>query len=215
MNDKDLRQYIIEELDFEPSIDSANIGVSVDGGIVTLTGHVTSYVEKLAVEAAVKRIKGVLALAEEIEVRYPEQKKLADDQIAKRAVDIISWDVQLPDQSIQVKVSDGRITLSGEVDWHYQKLAAEASVRKLSGVRGVHNLIRIRGGSKAVDVQQRIVSALRRTAELESRNIQVTVDDGKVTLTGNVKAWHERQLAEQAAWAAAGVREVVDNLRFA
>jgi osmotically-inducible protein OsmY len=215
MNDKDLRQYIIEELDFEPSIDSANIGVSVDGGIVTLTGHVMSYVEKLAVEAAVKRIKGVLALAEEIEVRYPEQKKLADDQIAKRAVDIISWDVQLPDQSIQVKVSDGRITLSGEVDWHYQKLAAEAAVRKLSGVRGVHNLIRIRGGSKAVDVQQRIVSALRRTAELESRNIQVTVDDGKVTLTGNVKAWHERQLAEQAAWAAAGVREVVDNLRFA
>jgi osmotically-inducible protein OsmY len=215
MNDKDLRQYIIEELDFEPSIDSANIGVSVDGGIVTLTGHVMSYVEKLAVEAAVKRIKGVLALAEEIEVRYPEQKKLADDQIAKRAVDIISWDVQLPDQSIQVKVSDGRITLSGEVDWHYQKLAAEAAVRKLSGVRGVHNLIRIRGGSKAVDVQQRILSALRRTAELESRNIQVTVDDGKVTLTGNVKAWHERQLAEQAAWAAAGVREVVDNLRFA
>ncbi|RYD63873.1 MAG: BON domain-containing protein, partial [Verrucomicrobiaceae bacterium] len=133
---------------------------------------------------------------------------------AKRAIDILAWDVQLPDGALQVTVSHGRITLSGEVDWYYQQQAAEAAVRKLSGVSGVTNLIRIRSSAKAIDVRKRIESALKRNAELESRNIQVAVINGKVTLTGNVKAWHERQLAEQAAWAAPGVRDVEDKLSF-
>ncbi len=213
MDDRDLRQMVIDELDFDPSIDSSNIGVAVTGGVVTLTGHVGSYAEKMATEKAVKRIKGVQAVAQEIEIRYPEDKKLADDQIAKRALDILAWNVQLPAGTLQVTVSGGWVKLSGEVDWYYQKLLAEASVRKLSGVTGISNMIRIVGGAQSADVKQRIEYALKRSAELEARSIHVDVANGKVTLNGTVRAWNERQLAERAAWAIPGVHEVEDNLR--
>ena len=213
MDDRELRQMVIDELDFDPSIDSSNIGVAVTGGVVTLTGHVGSYAEKMATEKAVKRVKGVQAVAQEIEIRYPEDKKLADDQIAKRALDILAWNVQLPAGTLQVTVSGGWVKLSGEVDWYYQKLLAEASVRKLSGVTGISNMIRIVGGAQSADVKQRIEYALKRSAELEARSIHVDVANGKVTLNGTVRAWNERQLAERAAWAIPGVHEVEDNLR--
>src|SRR5215207_3918699 len=121
MNDKMLRQLVIDELDFEPSIDAANIGVAAEGGVITLTGHVETYPEKLAAEEAAKRVKGVKAIAQEIEVRYAGAKKTADDQIARRAVDILAWDVSVPEDRVSVKVQQGWITLSGEVDWFYQK----------------------------------------------------------------------------------------------
>ena len=130
MDDTILRQTLITELDFEPSINSALIGVAVEDGVVTLTGHVSSYAEKLAAEEAVKRIKGVKAIAQEIEVRYPDSKKSSDDQIAKRAIDILKWDVSVPEDRIQVKVQNGWITLSGEVDRYYQKRAAQDAVRQ-------------------------------------------------------------------------------------
>jgi osmotically-inducible protein OsmY len=215
MDDKTLRQNIIDELDFEPSIDAAHIGIAAEKGVVTLTGHVGSYAEKIAAEDAVQRIKGVKAIAQEIEVRYPSAERRSDDEIAKRALDILAWDVSVPNEGIQVKVQKGWITLSGEVDWYYQKQAAENSVRKLSGVIGVSNQITLKETVQPADVKRRIENALKRHAEVEADNIRVAVADGRVTLEGKVKAWHERQLAEQAAWAARGVRAVEDRLYVA
>jgi osmotically-inducible protein OsmY len=212
MGDKTLRQFIIDELDFEPSIDSANIGVAVENGVVTLSGHVATYAEKIAAERAVQRVKGVKAIAQEIEVRYPDQAKRSDDEIAQRALNILNWSVQIPADSIQVKVEKGWITLSGTVPWQYQRLAAESAVRKLSGIRGVTNLIEIKPHVAASDIQRKIMDSLKRNAEVEADSIRVVVDNDKVTLEGNVKSWYERDLAERAAWSAAGVTSVVDRL---
>ena len=212
MEDKTLRQIIIDELDYEASIDAAHIGVAVDSGVVTLTGHVGNYAEKVAAEEAVKRVRGVRAIAEEIEVRYPGAKKTSDDEIAKRAIDILSWDVRVAYHSIQVKVQQGWVTLSGEVDWQYQKQAAEETIRKLSGIVGVSNLISIKARPQPADVKKRIEDALKRSAEVEANSIRVSVKDGKVTLEGKVRAWYERRLAEQAAWSAQGVSAVEDRL---
>jgi osmotically-inducible protein OsmY len=139
MDNKRLRQAVMDELEFDPRIDAANIGVAVDNGIVTLSGHVGSYVEKVAAEKAARRIKGVHALAEELEVRYPNDKKTADDEIAKRAVKILEWYDLIPKHPIQVTVQRGLVVLSGEVRWQYQKKWAEQAVRKLSGITGVIN----------------------------------------------------------------------------
>ena len=212
MDDKTLRQFIIDELDFEPSIDAANIGVAVEKGVVTLTGHVASYTEKIAAERAVQRVKGVHAIAQEIEVRYPDQAKRSDDEIAQRALNILKWSVQVPAESIQVTVEKGWITLAGAVQWQYQRRATESAVRKLSGVRGVTNLIEIKPNVAASDIQQKIMDSLKRNAELEADSIRVVVDKNKVTLEGKVKAWYERELAERAAWSAPGVTSVVDRL---
>ena len=216
MDDKILRQLIVDELDFEPRIDAAHIGVAVDQGVVTLTGHVSNYAEKIAAEDAVKRVKGVKAIAEEIEIRFPSSVPgTSDDEIAKRAVAMLGWSISVPKDRIQVKVQQGWITLSGEVDWYYQKEAAAETVRKLSGVRGVNNLVTIKSRVLPSDVRQRIEQALKRNAEVEASRISVSVADGKVVLEGKVKAWHERQIAEQAAWAVPGVRRVEDKLRVA
>lgn len=212
MDDKVLRQNIIDELDFEPSINAANIGVAVENGVVTLTGHVGSYVEKIAAERVVERVKGVKAIAQEIEVRYPDQPKRSDDEIAKRALNILHWSVQVPDDAIHVKVQKGWITLTGTVEWQYQRLAAESAVRKLTGIVGVSNLIEIKPKIEAEDVRQKILDSLKRHAELEAESIKVTVENNKVTLEGKVKAWYERNLAERAAWSAPGVKEVEDRL---
>jgi osmotically-inducible protein OsmY len=208
MDDKTLRQLIIDELDFEPSIDAANIGVAVEKGIVTLTGHVASYAEKIAAEHSVERVKGVKAIAQEIEVRFSGQPKRADDEIAQRALDILKWSVQVPVDSIQVKVEKGWVTLTGAVEWQYQKQAAESAVRQLSGVRGVTNIIEIEPHVAVSDIHQKIMDSLKRNAEVEADSIRVVVDNGKVILEGKVKAWYERNLAERAAWSAPGVKEV-------
>ena len=212
MDDKTLRQFIIDEFDFEPSIDAANIGVAVEKGVVTLTGHVASYAEKIAAERTVQRVKGVHAIAQEIEVRYPDQAKRSDDEIAQRALNILKWSVQVPAESIQVTVEKGWITLAGAVQWQYQRRATESAVRKLSGLRGVTNLIEIQPNVAASDIQRKIMDSLKRNAELEADSIRVVVDKNKVTLEGKVKAWYERELAERAAWSAPGVTSVVDRL---
>jgi len=212
MDDLELRQNIIDELEFEPSINAANIGISVEKGVVTMTGHVASYVEKIAAERAVERVKGVKAIAQEIEVRYPDHQKRSDDEIAQRAVNILHWSVQVPDGSIHVKVEKGWVTLTGAVEWQYQRLAAESAVRKLSGICGVSNLIEIRPRVAAADVHRKIMDSLKRNAEVEADSIRVIVDNDKVTLEGKVKAWYERGLAERAAWSAPGVKAVEDRL---
>jgi osmotically-inducible protein OsmY len=212
MDDKALRQNIIDELDFEPSINAANIGVAVEKGVVTLTGHVESYAEKIAAERAVERVRGVRAVAQEIEVRYAGHQRRADDEIAQRSLDIINWSVQVPSDSIKVEVEHGWITLRGTVEWQYQKRAAESAVRRLSGVRGVSNLIEIKPHLAASDVRQKIMNALKRNAEVDADNIRVVVDNDKVILEGTVKARYERNLAERAAWSAPGVKDVEDRL---
>jgi|SRR5579875_2660189 osmotically-inducible protein OsmY len=212
MDDKALRQLIIDELDYDPSIDAANIGVAVEKGVVTLTGHVSSYVEKLAAERTVLGVKGVKAVAQEIEVRYPDQAKRSDDQIAQRALDILHWSVQVPHSDIHVKVEKGWVTLTGSVEWQFQKLAAESAIRKLTGIVGVTNLIEVNPRVETSDIRQKIIDSLKRNAEVEADSIHVAVDNGKVILEGKVRAWYERSLAERAAWSAPGVKAVENRL---
>jgi osmotically-inducible protein OsmY len=213
MTESQLRQDIIDELEFDPSFDAAHIGVAVDKDVVSLSGHVNSYAEKVAAIAAAQRVKGVHAIAENIDVRYPFQNKTADDQIAKRASDILSWDVLVPKGSINVLVQDGWVTLSGHVDWYYQRTAAEDDVRKLSRVRGVTNKIAIKASVDTANVKSKIESALKRHTELEAKAIRVTVQNGnKVVLEGKVDNWDERRAVENAAWSAAGVASVEDRL---
>ena len=212
MTDTYLRQAIVEELDFEPSVNAANIGVAVDNGVVTLTGHVASYAEKIAAERAVERVKGVRAIAENIEVRYPGHKQTADDEIAERALSIIGWNVQVPKDLVKIKVEKGWVTLDGVVDWRFQREAAEAAVRQLSGVVGVSNLIEVKPNVAPRDIKQKILDALKRNAELEADAIRVDVTEGNVVLEGNVKTWYERGIAKQAAWSAPGVKAVQDHL---
>ena len=212
MDDKTLRQHIVDELEFDPRIDAAHIGVAVEEGVVTLTGRVPTYAQKVAAERATEGVKGVKAIAMEIEVRYPFERPTADDQIAKRAADALTWNLVPPD-SVQVTVQKGWVKLIGKVDWNYQKLAAESAVSKLEGVTGVSNCLEIRTRAQPKDVKRKIVAALHRNAQLEANNIEVSVTGGKVRLDGKVKAWSERRLVEKAAWAAPGVTEVEDNLK--
>ena len=212
MDNITLRQLVLDELEFDPSIDAANIGVAAENGVITLTGHVSTYAEKEAAERTTRRIKGVKAIAQEIEVRPAGTHKTADDEIAKRAVNTLGWHVTVPKDAVQVKVQNGWITLNGRVEWQYQKTAAADAVRDLSGVVGVSNMIEVTPRASSVDVKKRIEDAFRRDAEIEAKAININVADGKVTLQGKVKTWSERQAAEHAAWSAPGVRSVEDRL---
>lgn len=212
--DLQLQKMVIDELEFEPSVKAAHIGVSVRDGVVTLSGHVESYAEKFAAERAARRIKGVKAIAQELEVQLPFEHKTADDEIAARAVHLLDWDVAIPRGRISVKVEHGIVTLNGAVDWAYQRAEAEYDVRKLTGVKGVINDIMIVPRADIEDVRAKIRAALERNAELEANNITVSVADGKVTLGGKVKAWTEREAAERAAWSVAGVRQIEDHIEL-
>lgn len=212
MRDEVLRQQVIDELEFEPKLNAANIGVAVSGDVVTLTGHVSSFAEKIAAEHAVKRVKGVRGIAEEIEIRFPEDEKVHDDEIAARALNIIAWDTMIPDEDIQVKVQHGWLTLTGKADWYYQKVGAENAVRKLSGVRGVTNHIEVTPQLIVTDVKNRIEIALKRNAEVELSGIRLQVTGHKVIIEGHVNSWHEREVAETAAWSVPGVSAVEDLL---
>lgn len=215
MSDLSLRKTILEELEFKPEIDSASIGVAVDNGVVTLSGHVSSYAQKVSAERAVKGINGVRAVAEEIQVRLEKGAGTADDTIATRALNIISWTADIPDGDIQVIVQNGWITLEGEVDWQYQKETVERAVRKLSGVVGVDNRLTLVPRVDVVDIQHRIEEALKRNAEVDASDIHVKVDGDVVRLEGKVHLWRERRIAERAAWSVPGVREVDDHLLLA
>ena len=213
MSDLSRRQTILDELEFEPGVDAAHIGVAVEDGIVTLTGHVKSYTEKLLAEEAARRIKGVRGIAQEITVRRANDKKGADDQIAQRALRILTWSAAVPDDAFQVKVDNGWMTLRGMVDWRFQKDAAEEAVRHLSSIVGLTNLIVVRPHASTDDIRKRIEDHLRRNAR--AQGISVGVTDGKVVLSGSVGSWTERKIAETAAWAVPGVTGVDDQLTIA
>jgi len=213
MSDLQLRQNVLDELKYEPSVNAAHIGVTAENGVVCLIGHVATYAEKLEAVKAARRIKGVRAIADEIEVRYASDKKTSDDEIAKRAVAILAWDTTVPGDALQVTVRDGWVSLSGDVDWQYQRKSAEDDIRKLSGVRGVTNSIGIRPRAQSYDIKQKIEQTLKRHAESEARAIRVTVEGGnKVILEGTVDNWDERYAVENAAWSAAGVKSVDTRL---
>ncbi|AHC35852.1 ornithine aminotransferase [Pseudomonas fluorescens] len=215
MSDLSLRKAILEELEFQPQIDAANIGVAVEKGVVTLTGHVSSYDQKVRAERAVKAVKGVRAVAEEIQVRLNKGAGTADDTIAARALSIISWSADVPPNAVKVIVQHGWITLEGEVDWQYQKETVEKAVRKLSGVLGVDNRLTLSPRVDIVDIRKRIEEALKRNAEVDAKDIHVRVDGDVVRLDGKVHLWRERKLVERAAWSVPGVRRVEDHLLLA
>jgi osmotically-inducible protein OsmY len=212
VSDRTLQQDVLDELEFEPSVNAAHIGVTARDGVVTLSGFVVSFAEKFAAERAATRVKGVKAIAEEIEVRLPAEKRRSDDEIAKRALDFFNWDIAVPKDRIKIQVEKGVVTLSGEVDWQYQKTEAELDVRKLSGVVAVVNKVEVRPPVKPANIKEQILGALRRNAETEASGIKVEVAGSKVTLAGQVHGWRERNIAERAAWSAQGVAQVDDRI---
>lgn len=212
MQDNDLRKTVIDELEFQPSIDAAHIGIAVDDGIVTLTGHVPTYYEKRTAERVVARIKGVRGIAQEIEVRPSGTHITADDEIAKRAANTLNWNTSIPKDAIKIKVTDGFVTLQGSVEWNYQRNTAETIVQTISGVTGISNQITIVSKATPSDVRQRIENALKRDAELDAKAISVKVVNGVVTLDGRVDCYADRVIAKRAAWAVPGVLQVEDHL---
>lgn len=212
MNDNILKHQILDELTFEPSIDPAEIGIIVKDGIVTLTGQVDSFAQKLAAEKAVKRVRGVRGVAEEIEVRIPSSLKRTDADIARVALNALEWDIQVPNERVKVKVEDGWVTLEGEVAWDFQKRAAADAMRYLTGVSGVFNLITVKPRVKTPEIKDKISAAFKRNAKLDANRINVVAADGKVTLSGRVHSWLAHDEAVRIAWAAPGVAKVEDQI---
>lgn len=212
-SDKDLRMHVLDELDWEPSIDAGEVGVAMSEGVVTLTGTVTSYAQKRAAERAVLRVEGVKGVANDIKVEIPEEHQRNDTDITKAAIRAIEWHTQLPAEDIKVKVENGWITLQGSVEWNYQRSRAERAVRYLVGVRGVSNQLKVKSKTTPGDLRKRIKKALERQADTEAERIRISVDGDKVTLSGEVQSWADREDIEYAVWGAPGVTEVKNNLK--
>jgi osmotically-inducible protein OsmY len=215
MDDKALKKLVDDELEWQPSIDCADVGVIVENGIVTLTGHVANYAQKIAAEAAVKRVKGVRGFVDRLEVQLFGAKDDTDEAIAERIANLLDWDVTVPKGAVKVQVVNGYVTLTGQVDWNYQRSAAEHGLRRLRGVRSLSNQIAVKPRVEAGDIKRRIEQALDRQADLTADNIRVTVVGDRVCLDGKVRAWTERDTIERAAWAAPGVKAVEDRVSIA
>jgi osmotically-inducible protein OsmY len=211
-NDAMLKQSVLDELKWEPSVTAAHIGVIAKDGVITLSGHVENYAEKHAAETAVGRVKGVKAVAEELEVRLPFDTKRGDDAIAAAAIDRLAWDVSVPRDAVKVKVEKGWVTLTGQVGWHYQREAAEQDIRRLFGVVGVSNQTTVKPRPDASNISDDIMHALHRSWFLDPKTVTVTTQGGKVRLTGTVHSWRDREMAESTAWAAPGATTVENDI---
>jgi osmotically-inducible protein OsmY len=210
--DSQLQRDVMDELIWEPRVDHAHIGVAAKDGVVTLSGFVSNYAQKMAAEKAAKRVQGVRAIAEEIQVRFASDPKTSDAEIAERILDLFKWDVTIPDDKISVKVERNWVTLTGKTDWNYQKEAAKRAAGRISGVLGVTNLIDVDQQPSPANVRELIMAAVKRASDADANSIRVTTEGHKVTLSGKVHGWYERQVAERAAWAAPGVTRVEDNI---
>jgi len=210
--DSQLQQAVLDELSWEPSVTAGHIGVSAKGGVVGLSGHVGSFAEKFAAEMATRRVKGVKAVAEEIEVKLPFSIKRSDEQIAAAAIDSLLWDVSIPRDAVKVTVEKGWLKLTGEVEWQYQRNAAEQDVRRLQGVVGVMNEITIEAsGVNTSTISDDIRHALHRTW-FDPKTITVTAHGGRVKLSGTVHSWQDRQTAATTAWSAPGATMVENDI---
>lgn len=208
--DRDLRDVVLRQLEWDPRVQSDDVSVKAKEGTVTLTGFVRTYTEKYAAENVAKSVYGVRAVANDIEVKPTTR---TDPEIARDVVEAMRIDVRVPDERIKATVREGFVTLEGSAEWHFQREAAEGRARHVHGVRGVFNKIEVKSMvASTAEVKSRIEDALRRSAELDARRISVSLQDGAVTLEGNVHTWFERTEAERAAWAAPGVSRVVDNI---
>jgi osmotically-inducible protein OsmY len=211
-SDSDLQSDVLIELKWSPNIDAAHIGVAAQDGVVTLTGQVEHYSEKVAAEDAAKSVYGVKGIANDIQVTLPDSYARTDNDIAQAVLSALKWDYEVPADKITVTVKQGSVTLEGTVDWQYQKDAAARLVRYLNGVTSVTNLITIKPQARSSEVANQIEDAFRRKAALDARRIYVSANDGEVTLQGSVSSWSERDEAVGAAWAAPGVMSVRDDL---
>ncbi|MES2183136.1 MAG: BON domain-containing protein [Pseudomonadota bacterium] len=211
-SDTQIRTDVLAELSWEPSVRSTDVGVIARDGVVTLTGELDSYPEKLSVERAVLRVKGVRAVAIDMTIRPAQAHERTDSEIAQAAEQALVWNVLVPDGAVTPLVENGHITLTGEVGWDYQRRAAENAVQELLGIRGVTNLVKVRPSVAPVDVENSIHDALVRQAENESRQVHVSVQGNAVTLRGKVASWVEHAAVQAAAWSAPGVASVLNNV---
>ncbi len=212
MTNRELKEQVLNALDWEPSIDAGEINVSVEENVVSLRGRVGSYAQKRAAERATLGVYGVQGVANDLEVVLAPVYERIDTDIAQAAVEALKWNTVVARDRVTVTVSKGWVRLNGTLDWQYQKDAADRTMRDLTGVRGVTNDIVVKPRVSTKDVQSKIEEAFRRSAEIDARRIAVGAQDGQVTLTGNVHSWMERQEAMRAAWAAPGVTNVIDHL---
>ena len=210
--DKQLKDDILAELRWEPSVNAEQIGVEVKDGVVTLAGHVNSFVEKWAAEEAVKKVSGVRALAVEMDVNLLGQSQRNDADIARSAENALEWTTNLPNDAIKIQVEGGWVTLTGDVEWAFQRNEAAGAVRNLRDVKGISNNILIKSTVSANGVKADITDALKRRAITDSQKIKVDVNGADVALSGTVDNWAERELAMHSAWNTAGVRTVQNNI---
>ena len=214
-DDKTLQEHVLAELNWEPRVKAAHIGVSAKNGVVSLSGHVETYAEKNAAEAAAWRVNGVKGIAQEIDVRLPDSVKHTDEDIAEAALTRLSWDAAIPRKAVSVKVQDGWVTLTGEVEWEFQKKEAEDDSCGVMGVTGVSNQITLKPRVNVGDIASSIRTALHRSWFFDPRTITVNADGGIVKLSGTAKTWHDREVAGRTAWLAPGATSVQNDIDVA